>query len=193
MKAIICMLCNDIRGLPTGTEPVRCSCGNVAAWWTNPLTGQVRVYAMRRDAVRVLGLANSFLVPACQAGHVLSDQIWRELHTEATRAPGYLFDAAHRSCWAVVFAVGQSADVTWAQYPPADGEPTEAMAPVAKIAHFRAMLASGRVRMGPLATAAEGVAALLSWLENPASLDTTDAGPDTGPPWVPPIPDPTDP
>jgi hypothetical protein len=118
-KALVCARCFDIRGLHPDGFWVACHCGRVEARWLDPDAGTVRVRG-DRTAARILGLNNRFLVPAAK-GPTHEEMVeaggqwewWRALHVKATGAPGYIFDAAKRSCWACIMKVGETNDVTW--------------------------------------------------------------------------------
>lgn len=108
MKALLCLSCYDIRGLPPDRTPATCRCGNVTARWENPLTGTVRVQARDRATARILGLNNRMLTSGAR-----TDEEWKVAHWAATQAPGFVFDQAHRNCWAAILRVGETADVDW--------------------------------------------------------------------------------
>jgi hypothetical protein len=65
------------------------------------------------EGVVVIGLHNQFILGASEE---LDDAGWRRLHERVTTAPGYLFDATKRDCWAVLTRVGQSNDVFFVPY-----------------------------------------------------------------------------
>ena len=113
MKAIICRLCSDIRALsPKGV--VTCRCGNVFAWWVDAEAGIAKVCAKDKDNVAMLGLANDFLVFGIQHMHEMTNRNWQQLHDRtAIDSEGYLFHRAKRDCWAILFSVGSTNDVSW--------------------------------------------------------------------------------
>lgn len=116
MKAIACGECADIRALPNTPplqEHVSCRCGNVEAWWVNPSAGTVKVRARVRASAFILGLNNQLLVPALR-GELGMHEDFRRAHDEATDAPNHVFDKSRCGCWAVIFAVGRTNDVSWA-------------------------------------------------------------------------------
>ena len=119
-KALVCAKCMDIRGLDPDSEWTTCYCGACSARWVDPLKGTVRVRASDKTLPRILGLNNRFFIQAVRG--LSHEQMvaaggqweaWRKLHTDATEAPGYIFDKALRSCWACVIKVGETGDVTW--------------------------------------------------------------------------------
>jgi hypothetical protein len=113
MKAIFCGGCFDIRALPdtAGTE-VKCRCGNVTGWWTDPQRGIAKVHALERNLARVIGFNNRFLAAAFTGGSK-GDEFWRLTHEQTTDAPGYLFDKSKRACPVVIILIGQTSDVTF--------------------------------------------------------------------------------
>jgi hypothetical protein len=120
MKALVCTNCIDIRALePTG-QWTSCRCGTVEARWLDPQKGTVRVRAKDQSKARILGLNNSYLIGGCK-GPTHMEMVaaggqwewWRNLHTEATNAPGYIFDKDKRACWATIVKVGETNDITW--------------------------------------------------------------------------------
>lgn len=114
MKALICCICMDIRGLDPSRKWTTCRCGNVSARWVDTGPGHVEVRAQDKEAVRMLGLNNAFLEPALTAGvHDRDCEAWASLHKLATKAPGFLFDEKWRGCWAVVYSVGETGDTKW--------------------------------------------------------------------------------
>ena len=110
MKAILCLKCIDFKALlPTGE--VRCHCGNVRGKWYDGERGLALVEGIDREAVRVIGMHNSFLL---SARDVSGDAMWRAVIEDITRnSPGYLFNADKRNCPVVIIRVGESSDVTW--------------------------------------------------------------------------------
>lgn len=115
VKALLCTVCMDVRGLPNSGDVkrwVECDCGNARARWRDALVGTVEVDASSREDVRVLGLNNHYLLPAVAAR---THEQRRELHDAATDAPNHIFDKSRAACWAVVFRVGETTDVSWFQ------------------------------------------------------------------------------
>jgi hypothetical protein len=120
MKALVCLMCNDIRSLDPKGEWTVCRCGQLEARWLNPNAGTVRVKADHPSFARMLGLNNRYLIGACRGPdhHEMVAaggqwEWWRELHDKATEAPGYIFDKTKRACWATVVRVGETNDITW--------------------------------------------------------------------------------
>jgi hypothetical protein len=124
MKAILCSGCLDIRALePTG-KPTTCRCGNITAWWVSPAAGTVKVSAIDRSKAFILGMNNTFLTGAIEGfstEHIKAvGGKWaamRKLHDQATNAPGYVFGPEFCNCWACIFKVGETGDVTWDEKP----------------------------------------------------------------------------
>ncbi len=115
MKAIICYNNDSVHLNSFGEDWTPCSCGNVRVRWLDPKAGTVVVAAKNRATVRLLGLSNSYLIPAINLlGRSLEWEEYQELHYEATEAPGYLFDKKKIGCWAAVVRIGRSNDVRWA-------------------------------------------------------------------------------
>ena len=109
MKALMCADCMDIRALdPSPKVAVVCRCGNCSARWVDPNKGTVAVTASNKKAVRILGLNNSFLLAGIAAVHDAECRFWHELHLDATDAPGYIFDAKKRCCWAAIIGSSKS-------------------------------------------------------------------------------------
>lgn len=127
MKAVICFA-GGLRGeggvhihTPGSDRWNVCDCGMTAAKWANPHTGQLVVAARDLSKVRGLGLNNQLLLPALtEPGQVW--ETYRDWHEAATDAPGYVFDKARASCWAVIYRIGTTSDTRWAT----DEELTEA-------------------------------------------------------------------
>jgi hypothetical protein len=115
MKVLFCIRCQDIRAFSTEYTP--CKCGNMEARWIDPNTGTVMIRARNRDHAKLIGLNNRMLHAmvylALDGGFDFSSERWRELHDDATAAPGYLFDKSRRNCWAVIIGIGSSNDVKW--------------------------------------------------------------------------------
>jgi hypothetical protein len=66
--------------------------------------------------MRVIGLNNAFLAAAVRAKDS-DDAAHRQIHdVTCANAPGYLFAAERRNCWALVVKVGESGDVIWVDY-----------------------------------------------------------------------------
>ena len=118
MKGLACLKCVDLRALAQGNlMPVSCRCENVTAWWIDGQRGVARYTAKAPTYALGVGFNNRFLLPALESAMssgIVPDEEWRKLHDEATTAPGYLFDAARRDCWVVVFKPGTVRDVEWA-------------------------------------------------------------------------------
>jgi hypothetical protein len=115
MKVLFCAKCGDIRAFEPWYTP--CKCGNTEVRWVDPHAGTVMVRARKRDYAKLIGLNNRMLGAMISLverdGFDYSSDKWRELHDAATNAPGYLFDKAHRNCWAVIIGIGSSNDVKW--------------------------------------------------------------------------------
>jgi hypothetical protein len=138
MKALLCGLCFDIRALDPNSQWVVCRCGNMAARWEDPLSGKVLVRAKNKDRARMLGLNNRFLEPgALVEAHEADCSFWKNLHSAATNAPGFLFDQKFRGCWAAIYSVGETGDTRWDPgaedtLPPPSLEPTERPPPASE-------------------------------------------------------------
>ncbi len=117
VKALVCGRCGDIQALQE--EWRECKCGQTAARWTDPQRGLAE-FRVPADGVMnqcfVLGLNNHLLVPAME-GRLGMFQDFRHYHELATDAPNHVFDKSRAGCWAVVFRVGTTNDVTWAETP----------------------------------------------------------------------------
>lgn len=118
MKAILCvnLAKGEVDIYSPGIESwQRCICGRSAARWVDR-AGALKVAAKgsARSSLRVLGLHNQVLAATLQAD-VLSWKEYRGLHDQSVAASeGFIFDANRAACWAAVFRVGETADVTWA-------------------------------------------------------------------------------
>lgn len=117
MKALACGSCGDIQALQVWWRS--CRCGNTSARWADPDRGTAVFSETRTDGTPVrkaacygLGLNNHLLGPALR-GELAMHQDFRAAHARATDAPGYVFDASRCGCWAVVFKVGATNDVSW--------------------------------------------------------------------------------
>lgn len=113
MKALLCGSCGDIQALQK--EWRSCRCGIVSAHWTNGALGlaEFRVDPDLRRYAFVLGLNNRLFGPALR-GELGMFEDFRAAHELATDAPNHVFDKSRCGCWAVVFAVGRTNDVSWA-------------------------------------------------------------------------------
>lgn len=110
MKSLYCGLCGDLRALQV--EPVKCKCGNVEAWWTNPLTGQFLIRANIKSRARIIGMHNSVL-RATFVGP-MHHKDWAKMHESVIgNSPGYIFAKEHRACWACVIVPGETNDGGW--------------------------------------------------------------------------------
>lgn len=112
MKALICAKCGDIQALQK--EWRTCQCGNTSARWTNSRLGTAEFKAKDKTRAFLLGLNNRLLSPAIRAELTMWED-FRQVHEEATKAPGYVFDKAKAGCWAVVVQIGTTTDVKWAK------------------------------------------------------------------------------
>jgi hypothetical protein len=121
MKILLCGKCFAMHSFnvadPDSTDHpwTYCDCKQMAARWLNPDAGTVQVLAMVPDHAFIIGMNNRFLTGAVMTimKHSADDSNWRGLHEEVTKAPGYVFDASHRNCWAAVLRVGETKDVSW--------------------------------------------------------------------------------
>lgn len=114
MKALLCGLCFDIRGLAPNLAPVTCSCGNVSARWEDIAAGTVKVRARSRSHARIIGMHNRFLQAAFATASAPGNLYWRVLHDQIEESSeGYIFAAEKRACWAAIFEVGETSDVSW--------------------------------------------------------------------------------
>jgi hypothetical protein len=113
MKGLLCSACVDFRALaPEGS--VSCRCGNVTAWWVDPVRGVAKFRAINRQMAFGIGFHNSFLIEATTVLRGLAmPEDWRQLHEKATDAPGYMFDKSRRDCWALIFKPGSTSDTSW--------------------------------------------------------------------------------
>lgn len=114
MKAIICFASGNLHIHTFTTEWTTCLCGNTKAKWLDPKAGTVVVASRSKDKVRLLGMNNAYLIPACMNRSPLSWEAYQMLHENAIDAPGYLFNKDKVSCWAAVVDIGRSNDVRWA-------------------------------------------------------------------------------
>ena len=120
-KAIICTACNQVVGpRSNGSKQWNfCSppCMHSGVRWRDPQKGHLEVTSLHGPhGVLIIGLHNGMLHTA-MSRH--TDEQWREIHTDLTKAPGYLFDESKRACWAVALKVGDSNDVWFEPYQPA--------------------------------------------------------------------------
>jgi hypothetical protein len=120
VKAVICFAGGN--ALPGGGVHIHtpgsgrwqvCQCGQTAARWADPHTGQLVIAARDKSRVRGLGLSNELLLPAL-TGPGQAWETYRDWHDQATVAPGYVFDASRAGCWAVVYRIGTTTDTRWA-------------------------------------------------------------------------------
>ena len=117
MKGLVCGDCMTLRTLPSGDlKPVSCDCGKVTAWWIDGQRGIARFHCRGdREFALGLGLNNRYLLGALrQPMTPMPNDEWRAMHDKAITAPGYLFDATNRACWALLFRPGQTNDTAWA-------------------------------------------------------------------------------
>jgi hypothetical protein len=117
MKVLLCGKCFDIKAFTT--EFTACKCGNVEVRWIDASRGTFEAKAKVKQRARVIGMNNSFLykafdLPQMGVTKPRSDTEWQAAHDQATNAPGYLFDKAHRACWAGIFEIGATSDGKWA-------------------------------------------------------------------------------
>lgn len=130
MKALLCLLCSDIRAPNPDKSPVICRCGNCGTRWEDPQRGRLKVWARNKSLVRVIGMHNDFLMAATDEGEAgrgwgpsssgkvrKIDDYWKSVHEEVTDAPGYLFDKSKRACWACIVRVGETSDISWEDAP----------------------------------------------------------------------------
>lgn len=116
VKGLFCAECVTLRTLHRGNlAPVACDCGNVTGWWLDGSRGVARYTADRPAYAYGVGLNNHLIEAVIGTyGSPMADEQWRELHGEATTAPGYLFDQSRRGCWVILFKPGTVRDVEWA-------------------------------------------------------------------------------
>lgn len=118
MKAILCvnLTKGEVDIYSPGIEDwQKCICGRSAAIWTDKRgTLKVAARGSARTTLRVLGLHNQLLAATLQPD-VLS---WKEYRTQhdacVSASEGFIFDASRAACWAAVFRVGETSDVSWA-------------------------------------------------------------------------------
>lgn len=113
MKAIICFAKGNLHIHTFSTEWTVCSCGSTKAKWINPDAGTVVVASKDRSKVKLLGMNNAYLIPACTQGYLTWSE-YQLLHENAVDAPGYLFNKDKVCCWAAIVDIGRSNDVRWA-------------------------------------------------------------------------------
>jgi hypothetical protein len=111
VKALLCGACGDIQALQVDWRT--CACGNTSARWIDPRRGTAEFRAINRRDAFLLGLNNQLLLPAMR-GELGIWEDYREVHEQATDAPGYVFDKSRAGCWAVVVRVGITDDAAWA-------------------------------------------------------------------------------
>jgi len=121
-KAAICVPCSDIfsprRDWRTDRSWTWCQCEATAVRWRDGGQGQLEVTSLHGPQdVRVLGLANNFLLAGITGGRRTGDA-WRLLHSEMTGTidSHYLFHKERRGCWALIVAVGESSDVRFTSF-----------------------------------------------------------------------------
>jgi hypothetical protein len=115
MKVLLCGVCGDIRAFQTWFTP--CECRNMAARWLDPNRGTVEVIAKNRDKARIIGMNNQMIRASLDMPDTAMDygaSKWKQLHAEATQAPGYIFDDSIRGCWACIVKIGVTNDINWA-------------------------------------------------------------------------------
>lgn len=118
MKAILCGKCMDIRALNReANNPVTCRCGNVKGWWTNPLTGTMKVQAVEKEYAKVIGIHNDFITFAFEHNPLHLDwgnHQWKE-HTAAIceTAKGYIFHESLRNCPVAIIGIGVTKDISF--------------------------------------------------------------------------------
>lgn len=119
-KAAMCTTCGQIVGPRSRWETDRewtwCAdpCAHTAVRWRDGAKGLLEVTSLHGpQGVAVIGLHNGFIA---RLAADLDDAGWRNHHDRVTQAPGYLFDAERRNCWAVLTRVGQSNDVFFVSY-----------------------------------------------------------------------------
>lgn len=124
MKALLCAKCFDIRALDPDGAWTPCRCGNMQARWLDPERGTVKVKAKNREHARMIGFNNHFLIKGALGfeHHEMVEaggqwEAWQKLHEKATNAPGYIFDASKRGCWACIVKVNETNDITWEEEP----------------------------------------------------------------------------
>lgn len=120
VKALMCGACGDFKALARDGSWRECECGTVAARWTDSHRGLAEFWTEAESERRyafVLGLNNHLLQPALE-GRLGMHADFRAAHDLATDAPSHVFDKSRCSCWAVVFAVGRTNDVAWAETGP---------------------------------------------------------------------------
>lgn len=123
-----CIPCSDFvapfRAWQTNRAWRWCQCGEAGVRWRNGEAGLLEVTNRRDDrgAVRVIGIANTFLEAAILQPNRQPNG-WRDLHQAVTEQVGshYLFHAAQRACWVVVLRPGESRDAAFVSYAEAAG------------------------------------------------------------------------
>lgn len=117
MKILFCGKCFAMRSFPERrigegqNEWVYCDCKQMAARWLDENAGTVQVLSQQPENALIIGMSNSFLSYAINQPS--TDVSWRNRHDFCTKAPGYVFDASSRACWAAILRVGETADITW--------------------------------------------------------------------------------
>lgn len=119
MKALFHTACGAIRSPAANGAWTYCECTRAAIRWTDPSGGIAQAWCAlpdERDAVRIIGFNNMMLTTTPLD---VSDEKWRRRHelNGILAEERYLFSKEHRDCWAVLFRVGDTGDVTWAARP----------------------------------------------------------------------------
>jgi hypothetical protein len=139
MKAAVCVRCVDlvapIAAWKTNRSWRWCQCDQTGVRWLDGRLGLLEVTAHGGpNDVRILGLNNAFLQPAVAGIRSFmtgddEDEEWRILHDlVCEKTPSnYLFSESRRECWAIVFAVGETGDVTFVDWMTARASTTHAV------------------------------------------------------------------
>lgn len=118
MKVLWHVTCDDFVAPGREGSPRACCCGRARSVWLDEQRGILEVDTTgNRDAVRVIGMDNRFLLEALLIGAGREhDAEHRDLHAaEIARVePHYLFHESHRACPFIVIRVGETSDVRWA-------------------------------------------------------------------------------
>lgn len=118
MKLLFCEDCGDITAPNRDANVPRwCRCKRHAVWWTNPVTGDLRLHDRRaaNDRGFVLGITNAFLY--CPARTMDAPMIAAIID----RHPDYFLFKQQRSC-IIRFRPGETDDSAWApELPDASG------------------------------------------------------------------------
>ena len=112
MRFVLCLKCEDVRGLDPKGQPVTCRCGNTQGF----LEGEIlHLRAVDRGAVRILGIHRQAMRYAADPSSARNGQsAWQMQHEHCVgSAVGYVYHRNNRACWMAIMLPEEVLNTVW--------------------------------------------------------------------------------